>query len=76
MSKSRAKSSILGTDVPNAMTLRIREEDESAFFVHYLSFRATFEGSSQHSEQFLRGLISSLYQKALHAMAMLMSLAT
>ncbi len=29
------------------MLLRSREEDESTFFVHYHSFRATFEGSSQ-----------------------------
>jgi hypothetical protein len=33
------------TDVPSGMPLRGREEHESAFFVQYPLFRATFEGS-------------------------------
>jgi hypothetical protein len=36
-------------NVLSRMPLRGTEENESAFFVHYPLFRATFEGSSYHS---------------------------
>src|SRR6266566_2910332 len=45
------------------MPLRGREEDESIFFVHYHSFRATFEGSSQHTSGTFPGRLYGIIGK-------------
>ena len=45
MGEAHRRHTCIGTDIPSEMPLRGRAEHESAWFVLYPLFRATFEGS-------------------------------